>query len=376
MKKLLLLNLCVLCGICTQSLIAQKNTAKELKPAIIDSTDLLSGNAFEKKVTTTGKGFSNLYENVELGLNSQGPRLNPQAISFVKDYIDYHGRDLAKMKDWAVPYFNMMDQVLTENGLPRELKYLAVIESRLKSTAVSWAGAVGPWQFMPGTAMKFGLKVSKRYDERTNYVKSTYAAAKYLKELYGLFGDWLLVIAAYNGGAGNVQKAIKRSNSTNFWTLQYYLPAESRNHVKKFIGTHYIFEGQGGLTTLTKSETEEHYGVTKGLYELNRNISTEELQNCKTITIAGKYSASIVAKYVNMEMNDFNRYNPLFDKVIGTSTNNYELKLPADKMELFNANKYQILNESVQQLLNNSSAQNNTNTAEIIAGKSISKRSK
>lgn len=350
MKKLLLLSSYVLATICTHSAAAQNQNKKELKPAIIDSAVLPANVKVPSK--TEKKGFTNLFESAtDLELNTQGPRLNPQAISFVKDYIEDYGKDLSKMKGWALPYFNMMDQVLADAGLPRELKYLAVIESRLKSTAVSWAGAVGPWQFMPATARTLGLRVSRKYDERTNYVKSTKAAARYLKDLYNVFGDWLLVIAAYNGGAGNVQKAMKRSHSNNFWVLQYYLPAESRNHVKKFIGTHYIFEGQGGLTTLTKAEVEEHYG-TQGLYAANRKISSDELQGCKTLTVAGKYNSTIVAKYVNMDLDEFNRYNPAFDKVMASSSNNYDLKLPEEKMDLFNANKYQILNESVQMMLN------------------------
>ncbi len=254
------------------------------------------------------------------------------------------------MKDWGRPYFNVMDAILTSHNLPKELKYLAVIESRLHTSAVSWAGAVGPWQLMPATARILGLKVSRRVDERTNYIKSTHAAARYLNDLYDQFGDWLLVIAAYNGGPGNVLKAMRKSGSQNFWDLQYYLPAESRNHVKKFIGTHYIFEGQGGLTTLTKKETDENYGVN-GIYIFNRKLSVDELNASKTQAVSGKYQSAVIAKNVMMEMADFARYNPDFDKVMAGANNNYELKLPADKMELFIANKYQILNESIQQLL-------------------------
>ena len=135
MKKLLLLSAYVLATICTQSAAAQNQTKKDLKPAIIDSAVLPNSSPVAKKAD--GKGFTNLFEGTtDLELNTQGPRLNPQAISFVKDYIEDNGKDLSKMKDWALPYFNMMDQVLGDAGLPRELKYLAVIESRLKSTAV------------------------------------------------------------------------------------------------------------------------------------------------------------------------------------------------------------------------------------------------
>ncbi len=250
-----------------------------------------------------------------------------------------------------------MDKVFAKNGLPAELKYLAVVESELKSTARSGAGAVGPWQLMPATARALGLKVTKTKDERRDYVKSTHAAAKYLKSLYDEFGDWLLTIAAYNCGSGGVYDAIKKSRSRNFWELQYYLPSESRNHVKKFISTHYIFEGQGGITTLTKDEAVEQIGALAG-YLQSRNLSTEELSECSTVTISGKYRAVVIAKYVNMDMDDFNRYNPYFDKVIAEKADgSYDLKLPHDQMDMFVSNKYPILNESVNMILENASAE-------------------
>ena len=299
--------------------------------------------------TSNVKGsFNDLFLNSVTGTN--GARLNPRALSFVQDYIAQNGRDLQDMKGWGRPYFNLIDGILTQYGLPRELKYLAVIESQLKPRAVSWMGAVGPWQLMPATARVLGLKVSRRVDERTNYVKSTRAAALYLRDLYSELQDWLLVIAAYNGGTANVYKAINRSHSRNFWDLQYYLPAESRNHVKKFIGTHYIFEGQGSVTTLTKAEATAQLSGSS-MYVFNRNINKEEAAASKTMAVSGKYHASIIAKYVLMEPADFNRYNPEFDKIMASANNTYDLQLPADKMELFVSNKYQILNESVQLLL-------------------------
>ena len=316
-------------------------------------TSLLLPGMTDSTAPKTG-GFSNLFDEEAVGTTSAEVRLNPRAIKFVEDYMDKHGEDLLEMKEWGRPYFNMMDGILSRYGLPTELKYLAVIESKLKRTAVSWAGAVGPWQFMPGTARVLGLKVTKGKDERTDYYKSTNAAAKYLRDLYTEFGDWLLVIAAYNGGPGNVYSAIRKSGSRNFWDLQYYLPAESRTHVKKFIGTHYVFEGQGGITTLTKEEAKEQMGVT-ATYLLNRKLSSEELASSKSLNVSGKYHSSCIAKHVMMDMTTFNRYNPDFDKKMASADNAYELKLPAEKMELFMTNKYVILNESVQLLLSGSS---------------------
>lgn len=312
-------------------------------------TDTIQAPEKSTDTSSVAKTIPDLFEPVSN--NANGVKLNPRAVSFVQDYMESYSKDLLKMKDWGRPYFNMIDAVFTKYNLPIELKYLAVIESKLKSSAVSWVGAVGPWQFMPGTARELGLKVTKKVDERTDYHKSTHAAAKYLRDLYAEFGDWLLVIAAYNGGPGNVYSAIKKSGgSRNFWAIQRFLPNETRNHVKKFIGTHYVFEGQGGITTLTKAETIEQISAVSQLLS-NRNLSAKELADLKTIKVSGKYHSVVIAKIIIMDISEFNRYNPNFDRVMASADNSYELKLPAEKMDLFVANKYQILNESVQMLL-------------------------
>ena len=184
--------------------------------------------------------------------------LNKHASKFVKDYLVREDEALQKAKLRSTSYFKMIDEIFIKYGLPVELKYLAVVESDLKTSAVSKVGAKGLWQFMPQTARDLGLKMTYKYDERTHAYKSTVAAAKYLKDLYAQFNDWLLVLAAYNSGPLPVMNAIKKSGSKNFWAIQYYLPEESRGHVKRFIGTHYFFEGKGSMVTLTKTETTKY----------------------------------------------------------------------------------------------------------------------
>jgi soluble lytic murein transglycosylase-like protein len=181
-------------------------------------------------------------------------QLNKNAVKFVRNYIKKNNEELVKIKQRSKSPFKTMDLVFRKYGLPVQLKYLAVIESELKPTAVSRVGAAGPWQLMPATAKVLGLKITAVNDERKQYAKSTKAAALYLRDLYSEFGDWLLVMAAYNCGPGPVNTAIHKSGSHNFWNLQVYLPGESREHVKKFIATQYYFEGQGSVTTLTKAE--------------------------------------------------------------------------------------------------------------------------
>jgi membrane-bound lytic murein transglycosylase D len=291
------------------------------------------------------KAFRDLFVSSFEKMDNYSVQLNPRAISFVQDYMAIHTRQLEQMKGWGKPYFDLMQGILNAHGLPGELKYLAVIESDLRSSALSWAGAVGPWQFMPATARRMGLKVGPYLDERTDYYKSTHAAAKYLKELYSTYGDWLLVIAAYNGGSGNVDHAIRKSGSRNFWNLQNYLPEESRNHVKKFIATHYIMEGNGGITTVTKDEAKDVM-----ITDPKDLLTTEELQNSKVQIISGKYKSFVIAKNIGMDIPSFNRYNPNFDKQIAVK-GTFDLRLPTDKMDVFNAKKYQILEESLKLLL-------------------------
>ncbi|MDP9040830.1 MAG: lytic transglycosylase domain-containing protein [Bacteroidota bacterium] len=292
-------------------------------------------------------GLNNLFLASVNGAN--GARLNPRAVTYVQDFMVRNKEELDDMRSWGRPYFSIIDGILSQYGLPSQLKYLAVIESNLNPAALSWVGAVGPWQFMPATARVLGLKVNHKVDERKNFYKSTRAAAIYLRDLYTELGDWLLVIAAYNGGTGNVYRAMKQSHSKDFWKLQYYLPAESRNHVKKFIGTEYAFEGQGSVTTLTRDEATDQLSGSS-MFIFSRKLNKDESAEAQTVTISGKYFAAVISKYIFMDEAEFNRYNPDFDKVMASSNNSYDLKLPADKMELFVSNKYQILNESVQYL--------------------------
>ncbi|HEV7330275.1 MAG TPA: lytic transglycosylase domain-containing protein [Flavisolibacter sp.] len=185
-----------------------------------------------------------------------GIGLNKNVTGFVNAYLKKEDEFLQKMKVRSQRYFGTIEDILSTYSLPLELKYLAIVESKLQPKATSRAGARGMWQLMPVTAKELGLRVSGKTDERLHTYRSTVAAAKYLRRLYAEFGDWLLVLAAYNGGPGTVYKAIKKAGSKNYWALQRFLPAESRGHVKRFIGVHYFFEGEGSVTTQTKAEAK------------------------------------------------------------------------------------------------------------------------
>jgi len=325
----------------------------------------------EKKDTTKTqqqtdlKGFKNLFAGDVF--NPAEPyklQVNPKAVPYIDDYMERHKDHLESMKIWGQPYFRMMETILASYGLPKELKYLAVIESNLENSALSWAGARGPWQLMPETARQLGLVVTAYRDERTDYYKSTHAAARYLKTLYEqLNRDWLLVVAGYNGGPGRVLNAIKRTGSKDFWVLQNHLPQESRNHVKKFIGTHYVMEGTGGLTTVTAAELASlHLQANEannnrisqtmaGVAQLRQDLTPEVLANTQALKIQGKYASMILCNQVGFDIAQFNQLNPHFDKLV-PEEDGYELRLPSDKMESFKAQRYVILQQSILTLLN------------------------
>lgn len=331
------------------TVIAASGWAYPTAPGSPGDTTVSSTNVTPVAAPTIEDNFYNeLFVAANVG-SSNGVRLNPKALSFVQDYMKENWDDLQNIRSWGRPYFNLIENILTEYDLPKELKYLAVIESNLKSSAVSRVGAKGPWQLMPQTARDLGLKVNRDIDERKNYNKSTRAVALYLRDLYNELGDWLLVIAAYNCGTANVYHAIHRSGSRNFWDLQNYLPLESRLHVKKFIATQYVFDGQGSVTTLTREEATEQLSGS-AMFIFHRNLTAAELDQSKTLNISGKYYSTAIAKYTLLDSATFARYNPEFDKIMAGTNNSYDLKLPADKMQLFVANKYDILRESVDLL--------------------------
>lgn len=293
--------------------------------------------AAQDSLTLNRIGFSSLFtvQQVPDKDKSFVIEMHPKAISFVQSYMEKEGAGLRKMKTWAKPYFNLYDEILTANGIPVELKYLSVIESHLSSQVVSWAGAAGPWQIMPAEATRLGLKLLPN-DERMDYQKSTQAAATILRELYQQFGDWLLVVAAYNGGAGRLSKAIEKKKTKDFWALQYELPLETRNHVKKFIATHAIFEGVA-MNELDKNQSIERAALSTVSSGMER------------IVISGRFNSKTMAIWLKMPLTYLKELNPNMDQQLATGKS-YTLVLPTKEAKLFEAHKNQILQASIQSL--------------------------
>ena len=160
---------------------------------------------------------------------------------YINRYTDSRYGTISRILGMSQYYFPLIEDELLKEGLPVELRALPIIESALSTTAVSPMGAVGLWQFMPSTGKSYGLEINSLVDERRDPVRSTQAACRYLKDLYAIYNDWSLAIAAYNCGPGNVNKAIARSGGKNFWEIYDYLPRETRGYVPAFIGASYAY---------------------------------------------------------------------------------------------------------------------------------------
>ncbi len=168
------------------------------------------------------------------------PRYTSEVESYLRAYLTYGIRDTEYLLGRAVMYFPVFEHYTQLYDLPDGLKYLPLIESRLRPVATSTVGAAGLWQFMPPTARSKGLRIDGYVDERRDTYKSTQVALKYLSDLYKRFGQWELALAAYNCGAGRVNKAIRYAGSKDFWKILRYLPRETRNYVPRFIAATYV----------------------------------------------------------------------------------------------------------------------------------------
>ncbi len=167
-------------------------------------------------------------------------KATPAVQAYLRTYLHHRPEKARYILGRRLTYFPIFEEKLKEHGLPTDLKYLAVVESALNPRAVSRAGAVGLWQFMPSTGRDYRLRQNGVVDERSDPVKSTEAAVLYLKDLFQKYNDWALALAAYNSGPGRVNAAIKRAHSRNFWVIQRYLPKETRNYVPAFIAATYL----------------------------------------------------------------------------------------------------------------------------------------
>jgi len=264
---------------------------------------------------------------------------------YVRQYLGAHNKTLSTVQGRGNKKFSLIDNVLKRHDIPLELKYLAVIESALNNSAVSPVGAVGPWQLMEATARQMGLTVNGKRDDRTDWFKSTNAAAKYLSWLHGQLGDWLLVVAAYNSGPVPVQRAIQRTGSHSFWDIKKYLPRETQGHVLAFVATASIFEkmssfiGPGQLPVDFKFGSEEPTlaGVSEPVIPVKPLFTKEELESMAIVRISEPLSLELLVTELGIDKKLLNKWNSDYDLFVFDtySEDFYRLRIPKEKLDSF-----------------------------------------
>ena len=253
---------------------------------------------------------------------------------YILRYVKHSSRQLAALQRKAEYYFPIFEDILAKHDLPYELCYMPVIESALNPQARSHMGATGLWQFMPATGKKYGLEINSLVDERMDPIRSTEAACLFLKNLYAIFQDWNLVIAAYNCGPGNVNKAIHRAGGKrDFWSIYPYLPSETRGYLPIFIAASYA---------MNYAEAHGICPATPLTTMASDTIVTTQRQHLKQI-----------ADNIDIPLAELRRLNPQYPRDIIPGGKAYAICLPIEKAGLYIDKQDTILAYQAKELIHN-----------------------
>ena len=243
--------------------------------------------------------------------------MNSEVRKFIRFYLGHMSTRLDVMLTLSEFYGPMFEETLNRYGVPEELKYLSIVESAMNPRATSRVGAAGLWQFMYSTGKQYGMEVNSIVDERRDVYKSTVGAARYLRDLYGVFGDWTLAIAAYNCGPGNITKAMARSGGKkDFWQIYGHLPRETRGYIPAFIAVVYVM----------------NYYELHGMHPTRLNLPIRS----DTVMVRNEMLLEYVSRLTGVEMEELQTLNPQYRKdYIPASEEGYSLCLPLTKVERF-----------------------------------------
>lgn len=251
---------------------------------------------------------------------------NPALENVIKSFLKNRKKSFERLMAISEYYFPMFEESLAKQNVPLEIKYLSVVESALNPKAVSRVGATGLWQFMYQTGKEYNLNVDSYVDERSDPVKSSKAATQYMTNMYRIFGDWELVLASYNSGAGNVAKAIRRSGGQqNYWNIRKYLPKETQGYVPAFLATMYIYE------------YHKEHGIVPNR-ALIKHFETD------TIMIKKEMSFKQIADLMDVPVSQIQLLNPAYKmNVVPFYPNKpHFLRLPKEKIGVFTSNEDKI----------------------------------
>lgn len=251
---------------------------------------------------------------------------NPGLENIIKSFLKNRKKSFGKLMAISEYYFPMFEAAFARQNVPLEIKYLAVVESSLNPKAVSKMGATGLWQFMYETGKQYNLNIDSYVDERSDPLKSSAAASQYMTNMYGIFGDWDLVLASYNSGPGNVAKAIRRSGGQqNYWNIRKHLPQETQGYLPAFLATMYIYE------------YHKEHGIVADR-ALIKHFETD------TIMIKKEMSFKQISELIEIPITQLRLLNPSYklDIVPHYRDKNHYLRLPKDKIAVFTSNENQI----------------------------------
>jgi membrane-bound lytic murein transglycosylase D len=259
-------------------------------------------------------------------MNAKSPfriEYNESLENVIKSFLKYRKKSFGRLMAISEYYFPLFEEEFAKQNIPLEIKYLAIVESALNPKAVSKMGATGLWQFMYQTGKQYNLKIDSYIDERSDPIKATAAAAKYMSNMYGIFGDWELVLASYNSGPGNVSKAIRRSGGQqNYWSIRKNLPKETQGYVPAFLATMYLYEYRKEHGIVPDRAVVQHFATDTVM--VRKEMSFKQISDLLEVPIAQlqllnpSYKLNIIPSY-----RDEKHY----------------LRLPNDKIALFTSNE-------------------------------------
>jgi len=281
------------------------------------NSSLIDGGENGKRWSThTDEQIQNRIDRIQIPFDT---KYTPTVKKSIKSYVTNGYKGTEKILGRSLLYFPIFEHYLEAYNVPTELKYLSMIESRLRPSAESAVGASGLWQFMPSTARLYGLNINQYVDERHDPYKSSEAAAKMLANLYDQYGDWSLVLAAYNCGPGRVNKAIRLAGCKNYWDLSRFLPKETQNYVPRFIAASYV---------------GEYYKF----HELNPKVGAFKFDDIRAFRVYNYMSFNDIAHAVGMKPWELEILNPAYTSgIVPRSKKGNVVVVPASAAELFQA---------------------------------------